>query len=301
MPASVAVNHQTFIDSYLKTGVSKIIGTRRIVDVKLKNGKEVSAHLSISETQTRNRHTFTATVRENVEVEITNNIYTMYNEMPETVIVINPIGIIQYCNSQIEKLLGFKVDEIMGKNIKKLMPNEYAKKHDGYLINYKRTGTKKVIGSGRKIVAQNKFGSPIPIHLTLLEQKLGTREVRYIGLLRQIEIEELTETLLQSERNVIENLISPGIIVDNEGVIQAFNSPAQDLFGFSYIEVIARNISMLMNAKDKSIHNTYLKNYSKTGKSKIIGVGREVIAQKKDGTQFRVSLSSILIIFIINH
>ena len=83
-----------------------------------------------------------------------------------------------------------------------------------------------------------------------------------------------------------------GIVVsDVQGKILRVNQATEDLFGYTEDELLGKRIDMIMTKTDARAHGRYIKNYLNTGKRKIIGIGREVEAKRKDGTVFPVSLS----------
>ena len=81
------------------------------------------------------------------------------------------------------------------------------------------------------------------------------------------------------------------VIIDHRGLIRAFNRAAEDLFGYSAAEAIGASVSMLMPEPHRSEHDGYMRRYLETGEAHIVGIGREVDAQRKDGTIFRAWLS----------
>jgi PAS domain S-box-containing protein len=87
------------------------------------------------------------------------------------IICISPAGIIMRFNHAAEKLFGYTAEEVMGKNIKMLVPQEHARNHDQYLKNYLSTGIKKVLGIGRRVKGLTKEGTLFPFHLSLSEVK----------------------------------------------------------------------------------------------------------------------------------
>ena len=102
------------------------------------------------------------------------------------------------------------------------------------------------------------------------------------------------EALRESEsrmRSIVTTAVDAIITIDERGKIESLNPATERLFGYSAAELIGKNVSMLMPEPDTSRHDSYLQNYLRTGKAKIIGIGREVTALKKDGTIFPVDLA----------
>jgi two-component system sensor kinase FixL len=96
----------------------------------------------------------------------------------------------------------------------------------------------------------------------------------------------------ESRLQAIINTAVDGIMtINNRGIVETMNPAAAALFGYNPEEVIGNNISMLMPDPDKSRHDSYLTNYQETGHRKIIGIGREVMALRKNGTTFPIHLS----------
>lgn len=81
------------------------------------------------------------------------------------------------------------------------------------------------------------------------------------------------------------------MVINARGALQAVNQSTQTLFGFSLDEMLGKNISMLMPAPYAQEHDNYLNNYCSSGERKIIGIGREVTGQRKDGSCFPLHLS----------
>ena len=117
---------------------------------------------------------------------------SILDNVVDGIITINEQGLIETFNHAAENLFGFAADEVIGDNIKMLMPEPFAAEHDGYLGNYQRSGEAKIIGIGREVVGQRKDGSTFPMDLSVAAVKLGDRR-NFTGIVRDITERRLAE------------------------------------------------------------------------------------------------------------
>ena len=90
---------------------------------------------------------------------------------------------------------------------------------------------------------------------------------------------------------ILNTAVDAIVTIDERGTVLLVNRAFENLFGFAPKEVVGRNISMLMPEPDRSAHDGYLRQYMQTGKAAIIGIGRQVLGQRKDGTLIPVDLA----------
>jgi two-component system sensor kinase FixL len=96
------------------------------------------------------------------------------------------------------------------------------------------------------------------------------------------------ESLLLS---VLDTAVDAIIIIDQDARILVYNQACEQLFGYSAAEALGQNVRLIMPAEFSHHHDRYVSDYIRTGRRKIIGIGREVKAQHRDGTVFPVNLS----------
>lgn len=115
-------------------------------------------------------------------------------------------------------------------------------------------------------------------HLTMLSRRAS--DANEALRLREAHLESILATVPDAM-----------VVIDNQGVIRSFSQAAERLFGYAAAEVFGRNVSLLMPSPYREQHDSYLSRYRTTGERRIIGIGRVVTGERKDGTTFPMELS----------
>jgi PAS domain S-box-containing protein len=115
------------------------------------------------------------------------------------IVIIDEIGTVEEFNPSCERMFGYGSSEVLGRNIRMLMPEPYQSGHDGYLQNYRETGDRKIIGIGRTVSGRRKNGSVFPMELSVAETTHNSRRI-FVGIIRDITQRQLAELRIkQSE------------------------------------------------------------------------------------------------------
>ena len=116
------------------------------------------------------------------------------------IILIDDRGKVTLFNRACERIFGYDAAEIVGENVKRLMPEPYRVEHDQYLVNYQQSRQRKIIGIGRRVLGRRSSGEVFPLDLSVGEA-IADQEVLYVGILRdvsdRVRAEEQRERLIE--------------------------------------------------------------------------------------------------------
>ncbi|MFY9697879.1 MAG: PAS domain S-box protein [Rhodoplanes sp.] len=111
------------------------------------------------------------------------------------IIIIDARGVVITFNKACERLFGYSAAEVIGQNVKMIMPSDLARVHDNYINNYLTTGERKIIGIGREVKGQHRDGTLIPVHLSVGEASTSAGR-QFIGILRDLRARNESEQRL---------------------------------------------------------------------------------------------------------
>ncbi|SIS79370.1 PAS domain-containing sensor histidine kinase [Neptunomonas antarctica] len=302
MPEPYRSGHDGYLLHYMTTGEKKVIGKGRELVAQRKDGSTFPIELAVSELMVGDVRYFTGIIRDISERKVFEQSITdekarlsaVIDNVVDGIITIDELGKVESFNPASENIFGYRAGEVVGQNIKMLMPEPYHSEHDGYLFHHISTGEKKVIGIGREVVGLRKDGSTFPMDLAVSTVMIG-QERHFVGIIRdQTERMQSEHALTTAEiklQGVFNSVIDGLVIIDAKGKINAFNPAAESVFGYAEHEVKGENIKILMPEPYHSEHDGYLNNHAATGEKKIIGIGREVSGRRKDGSTFPMDLA----------
>jgi PAS domain S-box-containing protein len=141
-------------------------------------------------------------------------------------VTIDEHGRIQSLNPSAERMFGYEARELVGQNVKVLMPSPWKEEHDRYLGRYLETGERRIIGIGREVMGQRKDGVTFPIELAVAEARVGSERL-FVGSIRDVsERQRLEEQFLQSQKMEAVGRLAGGVAHD-------FNTLLASILGYS--------------------------------------------------------------------
>ncbi|MEO5358677.1 MAG: CHASE domain-containing protein [Nitrospirae bacterium YQR-1] len=137
---------------------------------------------------------------------------TIVDTVISGIVMIDARGTVELFNPAAEKLFGYAASEVIGNNVKMLMPEPYHTEHDGYLNNYVTTGRKKIIGIGREVRGRRKAGTTFPMELAVSEIRDADIK-RFVGVITDISDRKEKEEQLSEQLNLAKFRAELGVLL----------------------------------------------------------------------------------------
>jgi PAS domain S-box-containing protein len=193
----------------------------------------------------------TVSVRENEE-----RFRSVVDTAAEGIIVISEHGIIEFCNASAQRIFGYSAAEMVGNNIKMLMPEPYHSQHDGYLERFSRTGEARIIGIGREVTGLRKNGSIFPMNLSVGEMHMGMQR-KFTGMVHDISerkrAEEGLRETMRLQRAILESASHAIISTAVDGTIMLFNPAAEQMLGYKAEELIGKASPAILHVPEEVV------------------------------------------------
>ena len=165
------------------------------------------------------------------------------------IITIDEHGVIESFNPAAEAIFGYGADEVLGQNVRMLMPAPTADQHEGYIRTYLRTGESKIIGHDREVVGLRKDWTTFPMEISVSEIRLAGAHV-FTGVVRDITARKRAEEAVAASearlRAILDTAADGIVTVDAWGRIDSFNAAAEAMFGGKAAAVVGQNVGTLI-------------------------------------------------------
>lgn len=202
-------------------------------------------------------------------------------------------GRVTIWNKGAERLKGWREEEVVGKDAAIFYPPDAvaAGKPEGDLAVAAREGRLEM-----EDWRVRKDGSEFLADVSITALRTAGGELRgFAEVVSDITGRRAAEEALRSQESHLRSILSTVpdamVVIDDQGLIVSFSAAAERLFGYQEAELLGVNVSRLMPSPDRERHDAYIRRFLETGEKRIIGIGRVVFAERRDGSTFPMELS----------
>ena len=288
VPPHLQAGHDGLINANRQGAKDKIVGTSRDIELERRDGVKLWVNLALSRVKSGSKGYYTAFVKDvSAEREARETTRQILDQALDAVVSINDQNIITYFNRSAEQLWGYEADEVVGQNVKMLVPREFRANHDTFVNANRTTGQDKIVGTSRDVEIERKDGERIWANLSLSKVRAGEK-IFYTAFVKDItEQRRSRETITQT----LSQALDPVVTINARNEVTFFNAAAERFWGYRAEQVLGQNVKMLVPSEIRDKHDDYVNANRTTGVDKIVGRSREVLVERADGQRVWGSLS----------
>jgi len=285
---NIAILFEGVQDTFISNQLDMWKNSIQEIKILRKGGDFSLGSMSLSKITLGGGFVYSAIVRDATEIQEERERYVqILGQAVDAVVSIDENNCVTFYNAAAEHLFGYSRDEVMGQNVKMLVPADIQPNHDKYINANRTTGVNKIVGKTREVEITRKDGTKIWGQLSVSKLRLGNKII-YTGFMKDITPERKAFEML---KQTLEQAIDAVVTIDENNCVTFFNVAAEHLFGFSRDEVLGHNVKMLVPLDIQPHHDKYINANRTTGVNKIVGKTREVEITRKDGTKIFGQLS----------
>jgi c-di-GMP-specific phosphodiesterase len=288
VPREHREHHDRYVETHRTSGVDRIVGSSREVELETRDGRRVWVQLALSQVLVGGRKHYAAMVREvSREREAREFIEQTLEQALDAVVCIDEENRVTLFNAAAEALWGYERHEVLGRNVKMLVPEVMRGDHDAFVDSNRRTGVGRIVGTSREVRVERRDGGVCWARLSLSRIVLKGRTL-YTAFLRDVteEVERREEQrMLALVANETDNAV---IITDPAGGILYVNRGFERLTGWTHEEVRGRKPGSFLQGPETSPETVARIRERLAARESFY---EEILNYHRDGTPYWISLS----------
>ena len=290
VPEEMQANHDSWVNRNRRTGVDKIVGSSRDVRLERSDGSVLTANLSLSKVEEPGgKISYTAFVKDvTAERQAQEAVGQTLEQALDAVVTIDAENCVTFFNAAAEELWGYDRDEVLGQNVKMLVPKSMQPRHDGFVNANRSTGVDKIVGTSREVPVHRKDGEIRWGNLSLSRVQLSNGEKIYTAFVRDVTEEVERRRQIEILTMVANKTAAAVLVADGKGSIVYANHGFEEQSGYQEREVLGQQIGTLLHGPDTDATTRDALGSHLSSGSFFEG---ELLLYKRDDTPFWVSFS----------
>jgi PAS domain S-box-containing protein len=205
---------------------------------------------------------------------------------PNGVVLTRSDGSILLVNAELERMFGYTRSQLFERPIERLVPERFRAGHAALRGELAEDGRSRAMGTGRELIGLRADGSELPIEVGL--STLDTSEgVLAVESVVDISVRKRLERMFQ---RMVEAAPCSMLMIDGRGRIVLVNPQVEQMFGYARTELIGSPLEMLLPERLRATHCLHRRAFASGPSIRRMGVGRDLTARRKDGTEFPVEI-----------
>jgi PAS domain S-box-containing protein len=205
---------------------------------------------------------------------------------PTGMLMIDRSGIIVLVNAQVEKLFGYRRDELLGLPVERLVPERFRSHHPDLRGSFFADPQTRAMGEGRELFGLRKDGGEVPIEIGLNPLRTSAGDFVLSSIADISERKRATEHF----RLAIEAAPTGMLMMNSSGSIVLVNAQIESLFGYSRAELLGRPVEMLVPERFRARHPEFRKEFFNAPMVRAMGSGGDLYGLRKDGSEVPVEI-----------
>ena len=205
---------------------------------------------------------------------------------PNGVALTTSAGRIVLANAELERMFGYTRAELLASSIERLVPERF---HSGHALLRSDNGTdsrSRAMGAGCELIGVRADGTEFPIEIGL-NTLTTAEEVMVVETIVDISVRKSLERMFQK---MVEAAPCGMVMIDGRGRIVLVNPQCEQMFGYARTELIGNPLEMLVPERFRAAHGAHREGFAAAPSIRQMGVGRDLTARRKDGTEFPVEI-----------
>lgn len=218
----------------------------------------------------------------------------LINSASDAIVTADSVGNIVTWNPASEEMFGYSAEEAVGRPLTLVVPERFQSAHSEGLARVTSGGETRILGQTVQVAGRRRDGTEFPLELSLSSWGEGP-DRHYVGIIRDVtEREEMSRALAASEQRLEAILLSANdaiISVDSEGTVILWNDYAENLLGYSSVEMLGEKLDAVIPPQHRQAHTEGVERVSAGGETHVIGNTVELTALHRSGHEIPIELS----------